>query len=201
MRGPERLRGFLSTYLASSVPTLVDLARTQWSLTAQQFPKPTRYNAAEPLVGNFDTYPYVGSYVVSDDDHRHVDISDQGELEFATRYTMQIFVCVSTPLATADEVEQPQFKATLRLRNDLTTIVRAALLAGQDLDQPDEVELLPDSMSTSYTDALVLDPQRNTFRAGGFIQVTFKLTESLSVPALGTADTFEVETELLEDDS
>lgn len=197
MRGPQKLVGYIAAHLLSTVPPLIDVAAGQWGLTAAQLPKPTGYDEAEPFVGDPKLYPYVGAAVGSDRDLALVDRSDSGEEEYVARYTATVFACVHTPLAGPGVYETPAYKATMRYRDDLTTIVKAALLGTPSLGQ-DDCELLPDTMSTSYSDAHPFNAQKTLYQAGGFITATFRLFESLHRPAVGAADTIEIHPGMLE---
>lgn len=200
MRGAELLRGYMSAHLAATVPGLIDVARQQWELTAAQFPYPTRYKAAEPFMKTAETYPYMGSYVISDANHSHVDFSDVMEEEYEPRFTMHAFACVRTPHATVGEIEDPPFEATLRLRNDMTRILHAALLGTPSLGHPDVCELQEQDMSTTYSDAMPIDHQVPTYAAGGFVTVTYKLVEHAHRVKLGDANTINVHPAMLEID-
>lgn len=189
MQGPALLRARTVAYLASVMPPAIDLARTQWGLTALQLPYPLRYDAADPYVSN--EYPIVGMYLVSDRDYIHRDFSAAAEREYSTRYTCRLFVSVITPRDNAGEylTSPAAYEETIRSRDNLKTVLVNVLLSSPSMGGHD-LEVLEETITTDYDQPMrVSDGMPNVYVSSAVVNADITMTESLYLPSLGTADT------------
>lgn len=194
MRGPTGLRNTLAAFLQPAMEQHITWARAQHGLTQYQLPFPTKYDAVEPYAA--DAYPLVGCYILSDRTNTVVDFDDTIAGEYRTTYATRLFVSVLTPVDAEGRPEMPAYDAAVRLRDDLTTMLRATLLNEPSLGVSNaEVDM--STLTTDYPEPISRGNQRASYIASGLISVDVKYTESTYVPKLGDMETFEVEVEKL----
>jgi hypothetical protein len=191
MQGPALLRTRVVTYLAAAVPPLIDIARTQWGVTAQQLPYPVKYDAADPYI--VAEYPVMGMYVVTDRDHIHRDVNGSAEREYFSRYGVRLFVVAETPKdAQGEFVNELPFEETMRTRDNLRTVLVNALLQSPSLGGHD-MEVLEETIATDYDEPMRSKDKRHTFVSAAVVNVDINMTESLYLPPFGTVETVQVQ--------
>jgi hypothetical protein len=197
MRGPTLLRKRIKDYLMVAVPEQIQIARTQWALTEYQLPLPQKYDAVDPYAA--DRWPIVGAYVVSDRDNVHRDFNPAMEAEYATRYTCRIFVSVLTPKDSTGEFVRgaEAYEETVRLRDDMKTIVMQALLQSPSLGGFD-IEVMEDTVTTDYDEPMRINEKLpNVYAAAATMTVEVRMTESLYLPPAGEVETVQAQVVLV----
>lgn len=187
------LRSIIAGYLEATLPGLIDQARTDWSLSAEQLPYPAAYNANDPDKVNGDKYPFIGVEFPSDDNFLRTDYTDRMEEEYMMRYATSISIWVRTPRATPPDTEweKPEYDTAVRLRDDLLELVSQALLLNQMLGS-DRCYIEEESLRRNRLAPMRLTSQGVRYVAGALISVNVRYRTELSRGKLGDANTFVV---------
>jgi len=195
MRGPTKLRAYISEFLAAAMPDVIVIARDQWGLDGYSLPEPKMYDAVDPsLVGN-DQYPALGAVVLNDRNHIRQDWDSWAQQTYATTYSVRIFVAARTP-QTADGSWELETKASaIRLRDDLTRLLQHVLLQTPSMNRPDEIRAEETSMQTDYLEPMMTNTQSKRWVAPSIVTIEVSFTESTVTTPIGTANTFIVTVE------
>ena len=184
MRGPKTVRDALSTFLSTAVPAQIAIARAQWNLDERSLPEPSRYDAYEPYA--LDEYPLMGIVITNASNFRLNDIDAYAQRQYRATYAVRLFTWVRTPLDydgdNLDENGAASHATTLRLRDDLSACVRAALLGTSSLGS-DYLMWDEGSLSEEYSDATGIKGDR--FIAGVTHIFNVQVDESLYLPPIG----------------
>lgn len=167
MHGPAAVKRFVNEYLALDLPTRLVAYRNGWGLDDESLPDPLLYLPYEPIA--LDTWPTVITVVISTNQLTRDGYTDFYDPEYRVRYSMRTYVWVKddgSELVTAK-------------RDNLTTVIRAALLDGPSLRQCDsnnrEVELDESSIREEFSDLTLLKGDR--VMAGAYLAYDINLTE------------------------
>lgn len=192
MRGPTKLRGYISEFLEHDLPPVLDVARQQWGLDEYTLPDPKKYDVADPtMVGN-DEYPAIGCVIRNDANHVRSSWDVHAEQIYSPNYTVAIFVVVRTPQDAEGNWITPEKTEVIRLRDDLTRMVQHILLQTPGMLRPEEVRMEETSMKTDFLEPYLANTQSKRLIAASVITVDFVFTESTVNTAIGTANTITV---------
>ena len=186
-RGATAVRQAVADYLSVAVPIVAAQARDDWMMTEIQLPDVVKYDAYEPYA--LDMWPLIGINVTNANDFIRVDIDDDGGNQYLAKYNVRVFTWIRTPMDADDTPLEPEYSESLRLRDDLAAVVRAALLKTGSLGQRaiifDETTLTED-----YSEATKVKGDR--WVAGTIHSFTIRLDESVPLVPLGTANTITI---------
>lgn len=190
MRGSSRLRSMLADYLSTRMPQSIDNVREQYGFDEFTLPYPKKYDAGNPI--DADVYPYVGAYITGSDQMRRTGNIVGAAVEYDTTYEVTLFVAARTALLGVDEAgldkwEKPGRESAMRVRDDLTVIMRELLLTSPSLGTAGtEKRLLvnEDSLRESYPEPVSVNTY-GAFSCSGLITVNINMLESTSVPYIG----------------
>lgn len=192
MRGATTARQYVSSFLQLQFPPLLVKARQDWSLPEYRLPTPVRYDAYDPLT--MSAYPMIGSLVRRTSRWTRNDLTAQGEPVYSARYSMQVFLWVSTPVDQNGVYSTDPYIETLRLRDDEMGLLRSCLLTTPSLNSNGKLDIDESTLTEDYLDAIKLSKESNTWIAGGTLSFEMRVSETAYVPQIGTVETTHVET-------
>ena len=186
-RGATVVRQAIVDYLETVIPSLIVTARTDWNLDQWELPLPVSYSVVEPYA--LDKYPSLGVSVSSAGNFNRTDYTMRMEEKYLVTYSVRLFTWIRTPLDGAELPLKPEYEETIRLRDDISALVRAALLLSPTLN--DAVVIWDeDTLSEEYSEATPVKGDR--FVAGVVHNFDVQIDESLHRAILGEADTIEL---------
>ena len=197
--GVSMMRKHMADHLAEALPPLIDAAREQYELEDWQLPYPLKYNAYDPL--SADIYPCVGMFVTNSTAWTRVDINEMAEEVYEARYPVGVFLWVITPVLPDGGYESPQYDAAIRLRDDMTALLRSALLATPSLGSGGAMAVDERTVREDYPDAIKLSTQNDRYAAGGIINCEVRVRQTNYAAPLAVANDVVVEVEPIGDDS
>ena len=186
-RGATAVREAVVDYLTVAVPFVVNQARSDWGLDEYQLPLPVAYNAYEPYA--LDRWPIIGVNVTQSSGFSRVNVLPDGGNQYLSRYTIRVFTWVRTPMDENEKPIEPEYSESIRLRDDLAAVVRAALLRSGSLGQP-AIIFNETSLSEDYSEATGVKGDR--FVAGVIHAFEIRFDESVPLIPLGVANTIDV---------
>lgn len=170
MHGASAVKKFVNEYLAIDLPTRLVSYRNGWGLDDESLPEPLLYLPYEPV--GLDTWPTIITVVISTNQLTRDGYTDLYDPEYRVRYSMRTYIWVKDDHA---ELVTAQ-------RDNLTTVVRAALLDGPSLRRCDannrEVMLEESSIREEFSDLTLLKGDR--VMAGAYLAYDINLTEVVS---------------------
>lgn len=184
-RGATAVRNAVVLYLANNVPDMVDQARTDWELDEYELPYPVGYDAYEPYA--LDKWPLVGVNVVQSGDFIRLDYDGAMSQQYLTKYLVRVFTWVRTPFNSDDTPMEPEYSESIRLRDDLAAVVRAALIKSGSLGQPGALLFDEASLTEEYSEATGVKGDR--FVSGVIHSFDVRVDESVPIQGLGEANT------------
>lgn len=199
-RGAAQLRGWLATYLQATLPAMVTQAVGDWSLQPWQLPAPVVYDTYDlPIIGT-NQYPAIGADFPNEGDYERSDWTDRAEQVYWANYSGSVYVWVATARDGEDHLETPHRESCLRQRDDMTELVKQALLLHPDLGQGQDTCWLDESTVTvNKMDPFRAGENRPDFVAGSLIPVVYRVKSELSLPVLGAANDIELTLRKLHD--
>ena len=195
LRGATAVRSAVVAYLTDVVPTVVDQARIDWALDEYQLPYPVKYDAYEPYA--LDRWPLIGVNVASGGSFTKYQYGRYGSSQYMSQYAVRVFTWVRTPMDEDQIPLEPGYSESIRLRDDLAACVRAALLRSGCLSQPDAILFDEASLTEDYSEATGVKGSR--FVAGVIHSFNIKYDEAVPLVGLGSTDTIELESQLIDE--
>lgn len=191
LRGATAVRAAVIDYLANTVPGVVDSARTEWEVDEYQLPYPVAYDAYEPYA--LDRWPLIGVNVVQAEDFNRRSYEEAMSQRYLVQYTVRVFTWVRTPMDENEVPIEPEYSESLRLRDDLAAVVRAALLTSGCLGHPENILFDEGSLAEEYSEATGVKGDR--FVAGVVHSFQIRFDESVPLVGLGSADTISIDSD------
>lgn len=190
MRGPTKLRAYISEFLESAFPDILSIAWDQWDLDQYTLPVPKMYNAIDPgLVGN-DEFPAIGVLVLNDRNHIRQDWDLQAQQTYAVIYSVRIFVAARTPQTADGKWESDAKGSSIRVRDDLTRLLQHVLLQTPSMGRPAELRMEETSMQTDFLEPFLTNTQAKRWVSASVVTMDVAFTESTVTTKIGTANTF-----------
>lgn len=196
-RGPTDLRSSVSAFLAAEVPTMIEIARVDWGLDEYQLPLPLEYNGNDPIAMN--KLPGVGFITNNDRGHQPVDMTSTAQIEMQVMYSLRIFVVVGTPMTIEGKLEREPRDTCIRLRDDMTSIVKQCLLSTPSC-RDSRVQMDAASLVTDYHEAFAKSTQSQVWRAAAVLSADFQFeqyTRPYTTGVPGLPNVFDVQTQRL----
>lgn len=170
MSGPRLAKSYVSNYLASDLPSRLLTYRNHWNLSASQLPDPRKILTYEPFV--LDTWPTLITMVISTSSVNRVDYEADSDPNFKVTYEMRTYVWVRDQSA----------QLVTEQRDNLTTVVREALMDGPSLSQYDvSVPCYPKideaTIREEFSDLTLIKGER--LLAGAYVAYNLSLEEIL----------------------
>lgn len=149
-RGATDIRLNIASYLAEQVPLLLDRARIAWGVSEDKLPVPVTFTPYEPT--GLDTYPMIGVSINRSGNYIRNDLDGAGTPQYRSNWSVNVFLWVRTPMNADGTWAQPEYTEAIRARDDLSAVVKFALLRDVSLGSP-RMELQEGTLSESYSDA------------------------------------------------
>ena len=147
--------------------------------------EPQQYLPYEPMGISHRTGPILGIGIPSTQASEHVDFSDAMETETMTRYGARIYLWCYTPEDIDERVpEEPRHEA-LRLRDDMSTLIRSALFTEPGLNDPDRYSLHTDTIREEFSDGTQVPNSSGRYIAAVAISFSLDVEECLFRPVYG----------------
>lgn len=194
MRGMTTLRQYISSFLESELPPVIDVMRDHYGLSEWELPYPQKYDWYD--IDLVESYPAVGILPLNDREHVRYDVMSFGGKEFRVSYEAQIFVMAHSPRDVEGKYLQEPKQQAIRLRDDLLRAVQATLLERPSLNSNGKAWLKEETMSTSFMEPFQATRQSPAWVAGAIITAEFGMQEYTVPPTYGRVRRITVETEV-----
>lgn len=184
LQGPTAIRHDLLEYLKNAIPAAIQYAEQEWGDDVF-LAEPQQYLPYEPVGISHRTGPILGIGVPSTQASEHVDYSGAMETETMTRYSVRIYLWCYTPETVEERVaEEPRHEA-LRLRDDMSTLIRSALFTEPGLNDPDRYSLHVDTIREEFSDGSPVPNSSGRYIAAVAISFSLDVEERLFRPVYG----------------
>lgn len=189
MRGGTRIREAIAAHLADTLPDLLERAREEWELEVWELPDVEDYQQYDR--NELNVWPAIGINVSSARNFGRVDYEEDTSQVYLTRYSVDMYTWVRTPMDADGNYPAPTYDNTVKLRDDFGVVVRNVLLRTPSLGT-DTMQFAEETLVEEYGE--VIQSKGNRYVAG--IRHTFSVIneESTSIQqTLGDADTIVVD--------
>lgn len=176
MAGPRVAKNYVSNYLSNDLPTRLQKYRSAWDLTKYDLPSPVRYLSYEPFA--LDKWPTLITLVVSTRSLTRDGYASDNDPNYRVIYEMRTYIWVRDAGA---EIVTYQ-------RDNLTTVVREALMDGPSLSAYDSsipcyAKIDEGTIREEFSDLTLIKGER--LLAGSYIAYDLALNEMIGVEPLG----------------
>lgn len=169
LQGVAAAKKFVNNYLAHDLPSRLLSYRNHWEIDEDSLPEPLLYLTYEPVA--LDHWPTLITVAISMPDLTRDDYDASLNPQYAVRYTMRTYVWVKAD-SSAECTE---------IRDNLTTVVRSALLDHPSLRTHDHTEcnalIEESSIREEYSDLTLIKGER--VMAGAYIGYDLTLDEQI----------------------
>ena len=182
MSGPRLAKNYVSNYLANDFPPRLLTYRNQWNLSSSQLPDPRLYTTFEPFA--LDKWPTIINVVMDTSSITKQGYAYDFDPEYQVKYSMRTYVWVR---ATGSQIVTEQ-------RDNITTVVREALLDGPSLSAYDTTvpcypKIDEGTMREEFSELTLVKGER--LLAGSFIAYELSLQETIDHTALGVVSSYD----------
>lgn len=180
MQGARKAKDFVNDYLKQDLPTRLVRYRNEWHLDDRALPEPEQYLTYEPLA--LDAWPTLITMATSTVSIQRLGFDDNAiDPLFRVAYSMRTYLW-----CRADDSDD-----VTRMRDDLTTVLRSALLDRLSLTKLNEVcscnALIDDTtMREEFSDLTPLKGDR--MLAGSYLSYTIHVNETSTGVAIAPVD-------------
>ena len=178
MHGAQFAKSYVNEYLKNDIPVRLVSYRNGWDLNDGSLPDIELFLVHEPIA--LDHWPTIITVALSTGSFEQIGMVS-GHPEFRVGYSMRTYVWVRT--AGSEE--------TTMMRDQLTTVVRAALLDRPCLRATDprstwQAQIDQDTMREEFSDLTLLKGDR--VMAGSYIAYELTINEIVAREKLGIVD-------------
>lgn len=184
LQGPTAIRHDLLEYLKVSIPTAISYAHQEWG-DRVFLAEPQQYLDYEPLGISHRTGPILGVGIPGTQASQHVDYSDAMETETITRYSVRLYLWCYTPEDIDERVPDSARHEALRLRDDMSTLIRSALFTEPGLNDPDRYSVHTDTIREEFSDGTQVPNASGRYIAAVAISFSLDVEERLFRPVFG----------------
>lgn len=184
LQGPTLVRQALCNYFEKAIPRAIEYANKGWP-KKRFLPAPQQYLPYEPLGLSHRTGPIFGVGITGTSSSQHMDFSDAMEEEMMTRYMVRLYLWVYTPETESQVVADEARHETLRVRDDLSTLVRSMLYQEPGLDNPEMFDVQLDTIREEFSDASPVPNNSGRYVAAVAMSFALDVEESLFRPIIG----------------
>lgn len=196
MRGATLVREAVRDYLQTAVPEARAVALQQWQMDAATLPSVRKFVAYEIDGIANDQAPIISINVGRASNFRIRDFDAAMAEEYEIRYAVRVYMWVETPDGPDGGVPPNAKEITLSTRDDMAGVVRAALLTRVSLGQPDAMQLIVNTLTEDYSDAVSTGTPEGRFIAAAFFSFDLDFTENLYRRPMGMVPEEGVDTEV-----
>lgn len=184
MYGAAAVKRFVNEYLQGDLPSRLVTYRNGWNLDDELLPDPLEYLTFEPV--GLDTWPTIITVAISTNSMERIDYGSSFDPIYRVQYSMRTYIWVRGD--TADEADSK--------RDNLTTVVRSALLDHQCLRHADtgmqNTIVDEGSLREEFSELTLLKGDR--VLAGAYIAYNINLDETVARATVGSVDEVQIET-------
>lgn len=184
MSGPRLAKNYVSNYLSSDLPDRLLAYRNHWALSTTKLPSPVRYLSYEPFA--LDKWPTIITLVINTRSVNRDGYEEDADPNYRVTYEMRTYIWVRDQGA----------ETVTEQRDNLTTVVREALMDGPSLSRYDsDVPCYPKidegTIREEFSDLTLIKGER--LLAGSYISYDLSLNEVIDVAALGVVQSPQAE--------
>lgn len=190
MRGVHLVREGVMTYLRDAVPAMAAYAEAQWQ-EEFQFVLPTKYLPYEALGIEHGSGPIVSMSIPRVAGFVRMDYDEMLAEQYRAVYTVRILMHCFTPDAMT-EVPENAREVTIRQRDDLTTLIRSAILDRLSLGQPDVFQVNESTLTEEYSDAVPTPNASGRWIAASALTFSVQFDEGLYRQKIADAESFDI---------
>lgn len=170
MEGPWQAKTLVTEYLNADLPTRIQDYQTLWGKDDETLPLPGFIVQYEPLA--LDHWPSVITFQTGTTNIVREDYADGGDPIYRVTYAMRTYIWIKAELPDK----------TTEMRDNLTTVVRAALLDHPALKDVPRFEhcdpkIEEDTMTEEFSDLTLLKGDR--YLAGAYIAYNLTVSETI----------------------
>lgn len=159
MRGATNVRWAIAAYLKEAFPKMRTKALSSWSnANPAEIPQIMVFNPFDNIVFDSNSKPILGVEVYRAQDFTLSDLSDVGA-EYRPRYQVHVNVWTWSLQDAVGDSLGPQRASAIRMRDDLTALVRACILDRPTFGTGDALVMELKSLTEDYHQA---NPSPNT---------------------------------------
>lgn len=186
VQGPTGVRTQILEYMKVAIPKAISYAKEEWEPENATFlPEPQQYLPYEPLKISHRTGPLFGVGVVNTQSSDVVDFSGSVELEVLTRYSVRLYLWCYTPETENNLVPDNAREETIRVRDNLSTLLRSTLYSQPGLSNPDVYSILLGTVREEFSDSAPVDNASGRHIAAVIISFDVDVEERLHNLVLG----------------
>lgn len=186
VQGPTGVRSEIMEYLKVAFPAAISYAKKEWASSETLFlPEPQTYVPYEPLDISHRTGPLLGIGVTNTQSSDAVDFSGAMELEVMTRYSIRLYLWCYTPETENNLVSDDARHETLRVRDNLSTLLRSTLYAQPGLGNADVYQVQLGTIREDFSDSTPVANASGRHIAAVAISFDVDVEERLHRPPLG----------------
>lgn len=176
MAGPRLAKNYVSNYLGNDLPSRLITYRNRWALSAKQLPEPLRYLSYEPFA--LDAWPTIITLVTNTRSITREGYEFDHDPNFRVVYEMRTYVWVRDEGA----------ETVTGQRDNLTTVVREALMDGPSLSEydtsvPCSPKIDESTIREEFSDLTLIKGER--LLAGAYIAYDLALEEVIDHAPVG----------------
>jgi hypothetical protein len=184
MQGAAAAKRFVNEYLQRDLPSRLVTYRNGWNLDDESLPDPLEYLTFEPV--GLDTWPTIISVAISTNNMERIDYGESYDPIYRVQYSMRTYIWARGDTALEADAT----------RDNLTTVVRSALLDHQCLSHADtgtrNAIIDEGSIREEFSELTLLKGDR--VLAGAYIAYNINLDEVVARASTGTIEEIRVET-------
>jgi hypothetical protein len=188
LHGPSSLRREIVLYFQQAIPRAITYAKAQWPgdpfLAAPQV-----WSEYEPNAISHRTGPLFGVGIQSSNGSKHTDFSPAMENELLTTYGVRLYLWCLTPETDSELVPDDAREETLRMRDDMSTLIRSVLWENPGLHLPDRLSVDLRTIREDFSDAAPTPNSSGRYIAAVVVSFSLEVEESLFRPVLGFVST------------
>lgn len=184
VQGPTGVRDAIVEYMKVAIPEAIENAKLEWA-EETFLPVPQAYYPYEPMSISHRTGPILGVGIAGALPSRPVDFSLAMELEVITRYSVRLYLWCYTPEVEDGLVPDDARHETLRVRDDMSTLIRSMLYTYPGMDNPDTYSIHINTIREDFSDSTPVPNASGRYIAAVVISFDVDVEERLHQAVLG----------------
>lgn len=186
MRGSTLLRAGLLNFLTVEAEVRRQQALTQWGLDDIELPPIRKWYPYEVRGMRHREGPVAAINVSNSQKYERVDYTDRMEEKYRTDYSARIYLWCYTPENDEEEAGDADtiHQKTTQIRDDLTAVIRSALLGTPSLGQEEAFYFQEETLQENYSAITPVPNASGRMVAASYLDFKVKFDESqFALPA------------------
>lgn len=184
VQGPTAVRVEILEYMKVAIPLAIQSAQAEWG-DDHFLPAPQSWSLYEPKDISHRTGPLFGIGISNSSGSKAVDFTGVLELEVMTRYSVRLYLWCYTPEAADGLVPDDARMEALRVRDDLSTLMRSTLYSQPGLSNPEVYSVQLSTIREDFSDSVNVRNASGRHLAAVVLSFDVDVEERLHQPAIG----------------